>query len=86
MSRLIDLTKKIQNHNDNESLEIVLYLFEPKIRASLKQTSRQEQLDLYQELRIKVIEIVRKYDYNNTYCFWEFINRLKEQHLLEHTD
>ena len=74
MSRLIDLTK------------IVLNLFEPKIRASLKQTSPQEQLELYQELKIKVIEIVRNYDYNNTYGFWEFTNTLKEQHLLEHAD
>ena len=86
MSRLIDLTKKVQDHNDIESLEIVLNLFEPKIRASLQQTSPQEQYDLYQELRIKVIEIVRKYDYNNTCGFWEFTNRLKEQHLLVHTD
>lgn len=86
MSMLIDLTKKVQNDNDIESLETVLYLFEPKIRASLRQTSSQEQLDLYQELSIKVIEIVRKYDYNNTYGFWEFTNKLIEKQVLKHTD
>ena len=86
MTRLIDLTKKVQKHNDIESLEILLHLFEPKIRASLKQTSPQEQVDLYQELKIRVIEIVRKYDYNNTYGFWEFTNRLKEQHAAEYTE
>ncbi|MCF3942929.1 helix-turn-helix domain-containing protein [Oceanobacillus alkalisoli] len=84
MTRLIDLTKKVQKYNDAESLEIVLTLFEPKIRASLKETSPQEQTDLYQELKIRVIEIIRKYDYNNTYGFWEFTNRLKEQHGTEH--
>lgn len=86
MTRLIELTKKVQKHNDIESLEIVLNLFEPKIKASLRQTSPQEQHDLYQELKIKVIEIVRKYDINDTCGFWEFTNRLKEQHALDCKD
>lgn len=86
MTRLIELTKKVQKYNDLESLETVLHLFEPKIRASLKQTSPQEQVDLYQELKIRVIEIIRKYDYSNTCGFWEFTNQLKEQHVLEYTD
>ncbi len=86
MSTLICLTKKVQNHDDAESLETILHLFEPKIKASLRQTSPQEQSDLYQELKIKVIEIVRKYDYNNTYGFWEFTNKLKAQQLIEHPD
>ncbi|WP_405099896.1 helix-turn-helix domain-containing protein [Oceanobacillus sp. FSL H7-0719] len=86
MSKIIDLTKKVQSHDDNESLETVLNLFEPKIRASLRQTSLQEQSDLYQELKIKVIEVVRKYDYDNTYGFWEFTDRLKEEHAVEHTN
>ena len=51
MTRLIELTKKVQKHNDIKSLEIVLNLFEPKIKASLRQTSPQEQHDLYQELK-----------------------------------
>lgn len=86
MTRLIELTKRVQEHNDIESLEIVLHLFEPKIRASLRQTSPQEQGDLYQELKIKVIEIVRIYDYSNTCGFWEFTKRIEQQHLLECTD
>ncbi|RDW21402.1 hypothetical protein CWR48_03080 [Oceanobacillus arenosus] len=86
MTRLIELMKKVQKHHDIESLETVLNLFEPKIRASLKQTSPQEQDDLYQELKIKVIEIVRKYDYSNTYGFWEFTDKLKEQNSLEYTE
>ncbi|RDW20893.1 helix-turn-helix domain-containing protein [Oceanobacillus chungangensis] len=86
MTRLIDLTKKVQEHNDIDSLEIVLRLFEPKIRASLKQTSPQEQVDLYQELRIRIIEIVRQYDYSSTYGFWEFADILKEQHSLEYAE
>ncbi|WP_087972534.1 helix-turn-helix domain-containing protein [Oceanobacillus rekensis] len=86
MTRLIDLTKKVQEHNDIDSLEIVLHLFEPKIRASLKQTSPQEQGDLSQELKIKVIEIVRQYDFSNTYGFWEFTDILKEQHSLDYAE
>lgn len=86
MTRLIDLTKKVQEHNDIDSLKIVLNLFEPKIRASLKQTSPQEQDDLYQELKLRIIEIVRQYDYSNTYGFWEFTDILKEQYSLEYAE
>lgn len=86
MTRLIDLTKKVQEHNDIDSLKIVLNLFEPKIRASLKQTSPQEQDDLYQELKLRVIEIVRHYDYSNTYGFWEFTDIIKEQYSLEYAE
>ncbi|WP_249870267.1 helix-turn-helix domain-containing protein [Oceanobacillus saliphilus] len=80
MTRLIDLTKKVQKQNDMESLEIVLRLFEPKIRVSLKQTSPQERDDLYQELKIRTIEIVRQYDLSKTYGFWEFTDKIKEQY------
>ncbi|AXI09919.1 hypothetical protein CV093_14555 [Oceanobacillus sp. 143] len=86
MTRLIDLAKRVQEHNDIDSLETVLNLFEPKIRASLKQTSLQEQVDLYQELKIRIIEIVKQYDCNNTYGFWEFTDILKEQHSLEYAE
>jgi hypothetical protein len=86
MTRLIDLAKRVQEHNDIDSLEVVLNLFEPKIRASLKQTSPQEQGDLYQELKIKIIEIVRQYEYSNTCGFWEFTDKLKDQHSLEYAE
>ncbi|MGJ9457657.1 helix-turn-helix domain-containing protein [Oceanobacillus sp. CF4.6] len=86
MTRLIDLTKKIQMQNDIESLEIVLHLFEPKIRVSLKQTSPQEREDLYQELKIRTIEIVRQYDFSNTYGFWEFTDILRAQYDMEYAE
>ena len=83
MTRIIDLTRNVQKYNDHESLESLLHLFEPKIRASLKQTSPQEQHDLYQELKLRMIEIIKKYDFNKTYGFWEFINRLEAQQALD---
>ncbi|MFC4023894.1 helix-turn-helix domain-containing protein [Oceanobacillus longus] len=86
MTRLIDLTKKIQKQNDIESLEIVLHLFEPKIRVSLKQTSPQEREDLYQELKIRTIEIVRQYDFHSTYGFWEFTDILRKQYYMEYAE
>lgn len=83
MTRLIDLTRKVQQQNDTDSLNRVLDLFEPKIRVSLRQTAVQEQDDLYQELKIIAMEIIRKYDFNKTYGFWEYTDRLKEQALPE---
>jgi len=83
MTRLIDLTRKVQQQNDTDSLNRVLDLFEPKIRISLRQTAVQEQDDLYQELKIIAMEIIRKYDFSKTYGFWEYTDRLKEQALPE---
>ncbi|CDQ40329.1 MULTISPECIES: helix-turn-helix domain-containing protein [Virgibacillus] len=77
MAKLVDLTKQAQN-SDTAAISIILERFEPKIKASLQQTPIQEQADLYQELRIKLIEMVREFDFNKTYNFTEFKQKQSE--------
>ncbi|UOQ91575.1 helix-turn-helix domain-containing protein [Halobacillus shinanisalinarum] len=78
MTTLLNLTKKAQQ-NDNEAINTIIEKFEPKIGLSLKQTSPQEQEDLYQELKIKTIEIVCQYDIESTEGFWEFKKKVERQ-------
>lgn len=77
MSRLIDLVEQAQQ-SDKEAIQDILKQFEPKMKVSLKQTSPQEQEDLYQELKMKTIEIILQFDFKKTYGFWEFLNRQRE--------
>jgi len=78
MSRLIDLVEQAQQSSNTEAIHIILEQFEPKIRTSLKQTSLQEQEDLYQELKIKTIEMILQFDFNKTYSFREFADKQKK--------
>jgi hypothetical protein len=41
---------------------------------SLQQTTYQEQEDLQQEIHLKIIEAVRKYDLEHIPDIWNFIN------------
>ncbi|MFD2923414.1 helix-turn-helix domain-containing protein [Halobacillus naozhouensis] len=78
MTRLIELAKQAQN-NDTTAMKAILELFEPKIKYSLKQTTPQEQEDLYQELTIRTIEIIRQYDIESTPGFWEFKHEIESR-------
>jgi DNA-directed RNA polymerase specialized sigma24 family protein len=71
VSRLIDLVEQAQQ-SDTEAIHTILKRFEPKIKASLKQTSSKEQEDLYQELKMKAIEVILQFDFKKTCGFWEF--------------
>lgn len=77
MHKLIDLVEQAQQSN-TEAIHIILKQFEPKIKASLNQTSPQEQEDLCQELKMKTIEIVLQFDFKNIDGFWEFLNKNRD--------
>jgi hypothetical protein len=55
----------------------LLQMFEPKLRRSLLQTSKQEREDLEQELRIKIMEVIYRYDLESTPGYWEFKNQFE---------
>ncbi|MFS0750762.1 helix-turn-helix domain-containing protein [Oceanobacillus sp. 1P07AA] len=80
MTRLIELTKRVQLENDLESLETILHLFEPKMKQSLLQTNFQEREDLLQELQIKTIDIIKNYDWTKGYTFWEYTEKLQSDY------
>jgi hypothetical protein len=60
-----------------EAMAALLQMFEPKLRRSLLQTSKQEREDLEQELRIKIMEVIYKYDLDSTPGYWEFKNQFE---------
>ena len=72
MGYLMKLLKKAKN-NDKKAMEEIIIKFTPKIRKSLYQTSLQERNDLRQEVNLKIIEAVHKYDIESIPGFWDFI-------------
>lgn len=70
---LISLIQKAKNE-DEEAILFLIQKFSPKIMRSLQQTTYQDQEDLRQEIHLKIIEAVRKYDLENIPDIWNFIN------------
>ena len=54
-------------------MEEIILRFTPTIQKSLYQTSVQERNDLKQEIKLKIIEAVYKYDIGSIPGFWDFI-------------
>ncbi|WP_121616643.1 helix-turn-helix domain-containing protein [Virgibacillus halodenitrificans] len=74
---LYDLAKK--SKEDSNALETIVKLFEPKLKKSLSLTEQKERDDLSQELKYKLVSVIKKYDVDSTPGFWE----LKEQMMNE---
>ncbi|MGV7118714.1 helix-turn-helix domain-containing protein [Paenibacillus kyungheensis] len=70
---LLSLIQKAKNE-DEEAILFLINKFSPKIMRSLQQTTYQEQEDLRQEIHLKIIEAVRKYDLEQIPDIWNFIN------------
>ena len=73
MDRLYLLLRKSQR-NDKKALLCILEQFEPKIRKSLCQTSKNNREDLYQELKLRVIKLINNYDLNSCPGLCEYIS------------
>lgn len=74
MSKLYSLIKKVREEEDKEAMGTIISKFKPRIRSSLTQTSRQEREDMQQEVYIKIMEVVYKYDIESTPSIWELID------------
>ncbi|MDX1805795.1 helix-turn-helix domain-containing protein [Paenisporosarcina macmurdoensis] len=68
-----------QSKTDNNSLEIVIELFSPKIDRSLQQTKWQYREDLSQELKIKLLDCIRNYEVENTPGYFQMLDILEEK-------
>lgn len=69
LSCLLKLAKK----EDKKAMETIILKFNPKLQKSLYQTTKQDKNDLKQEISLKIIEAVHKYDMENVPGFWDFI-------------
>lgn len=58
---LYDLIREAQTGNKEATLTIIR-MFNPKIKKSLNKTSYQNREDLEQELKLKIIQAIHKYE------------------------
>ncbi len=74
---LYELAQK--SKEDRARIEEIVERFEPKMKSSLTLTHPQVREDLYQELRLKLIDIVLYYDIDSTPGFWCLQNDLRKK-------
>lgn len=74
---LIALVKK--SKYDDKALLTVINYFEPIVKHCLYQTHPHFREDLRQDLLIKLINTIRKYDVNSVPGFWDLKKRYNEQ-------
>ncbi|UOQ49412.1 helix-turn-helix domain-containing protein [Gracilibacillus caseinilyticus] len=73
---LYELAQK--SKEDRAQIEKIVERFEPKIKSSLTLTSPPVREDLYQELRLKLIDIILNYDIDSTPGFWRLQKDLRK--------
>lgn len=78
MESLYSLFKIAQSGNSSAIFEIIT-AFEGKIKKSLLQTSLSEREDLKQELILKVIQEVLKYDLNSIPTYFDLQTSIEER-------
>lgn len=65
----------VESKEDNRAIEKILKIFKPKIKKTLLQTGLQNREDLEQELQLKIMNLIKTYNVDNTVGFWEFYER-----------
>lgn len=69
---LYEYAKKAQQE-DRQALEQMIKVFEPKVKYSLRAVPPEYRKDLEQELKMKLIEMILRYDLNSIPTFTEYI-------------
>ena len=62
-------------NDEVKEIEKIINDFDLKIKKSLKNTSFQEQEDLEQEIKLKIIEKLKSIEFKDPPSFWVLINR-----------
>ena len=84
MTGLYQLVKRAPR--DNEALLKIIKQFEPKIAKSLYLTNQSSRDDLSQELMLKLVESIRKYDVQHIPGFWEFRDMIYSEEAMPEKD
>lgn len=72
-----------RSKHDDKALLTILNYFEPKLKHCLYQTSPHHREDLRQDLLIKLINTIRKYDVNSVPGFWDMKQRFSDKQNLK---
>jgi len=73
---LYELVKNAKKNN--EALNTIIKLFEPKINKSLSLTHYSVREDLSQEIKFKLVKLIKEYDIDSVPSFWEFKENLRK--------
>lgn len=79
MDCLLNLLKQAKQ-NDTQAMETIIVKFNPKLQKSLYQTHLQNRNDLQQEIKMKIIEAVYRYDIEKVPGFIEFVNESRDSY------
>lgn len=74
---LYELVKEAKNNN--EALESIIDLFEPKLKKSMYMTNLNDRDDLAQELKVKMISYIKGYDIDSVPGFWQIKERIDKE-------
>ncbi|MFS0558710.1 helix-turn-helix domain-containing protein [Brevibacillus sp. 179-C9.3 HS] len=74
---LVTLVKRAQN-NEAYAVHEIVRMFEPKIKRTLRLVNREEKEDIRQEISLKIIEAVLKYNFRKAPRL-DFIKLLHEK-------
>lgn len=77
VNKLYDLTKK--SKSDITVVPQIIELFEPKIKKSILLTNYRERDELYQELKLKLVDVILNYDIDSTPGFWEMKKNFRKK-------
>lgn len=65
------------------AMQMLIELYEPKLRKSLSLTPFAEREDLAQELKCTLIQYIKRYNVDATPGFWEMKEKIKKQKIVE---
>ncbi|SDO11412.1 hypothetical protein [Alkalicoccus daliensis] len=74
------VVNKVQS-GDKYSAEWAIRTLEPNMKRHLKYTSREEQENLMQELRVKTFLVLHSFRFQETPGFWEWKKEHEDKHL-----
>ncbi|PLR75281.1 hypothetical protein CU633_21900 [Bacillus sp. V3-13] len=74
---LYELVKEAKNNN--EALESIIDLFEPKLKKSMYMTNLNDRDDLAQELKVKMVSYIKGYDIDSVPGFWQIKERIDKE-------
>jgi len=74
---LYELVKSSQENA--QAMQMLIDIFEPKLKKTLSLTKHDEREDLAQELKCKLIQYIRRYNVDSTPGFWEMQKIVENQ-------
>ncbi|WP_342470891.1 helix-turn-helix domain-containing protein [Ureibacillus sp. FSL K6-3587] len=76
---LYDLAKR--SKDDENAIQQIIDLFEPKLKKSLTLTEYKERENLSQELKYKLVISIKKYDIDSIPGFWDLQEKMTKNRL-----